>query len=282
MVHHRRRAREVVPSGQPDRAIKEIKMLELSAVDLGALAEALEDHSDMVQWFIDPATGEVVPWMEDGDEPSPDEAGGRYIDPIPSGEAYGDMRDFVARVPDRRVADLLSRAIEGRGAFRRFKDSLFEFPELRETWFRFHDVRMRRRAIEWLVDCRLVDDSVAEAALGELEDPAVGKGTVDPYELAHDVAGRLRDLFGSRLLDVVLFGSYATGTATDESDLDLAVILSDAASPWEDAHRMDQILWQKTLESGITVSTVVIDAADWQRATAPLLASAKAQGRSVS
>lgn len=257
-------------------------MLELSAVDLGALAEALEDHSDMVQWFIDPATGEVLPWMEYGDEPPPDEAGARYIDRIASGEAYRDMQDFVARVADRRAADLLGRAIEGRGAFRRFKDALFEFPELRETWFKFHDVRMRRRAIEWLVDCHLVDDSAAEAALNGLEDPPVGQGTVDPYDLAHDVAGRLREVFGSRLVDVVLFGSYANGTATDESDLDLAVILRDAASPWEDSHRMDQILWEKTLESGITVSTVVIDADDWQRATAPLLASAKAHGRSVS
>lgn len=257
-------------------------MLELSAVDLGALAEALEDHSDMIQWFIDLATGEVIPWMEDGEEPCPDEAGARYIEPVPSGEAYRDMQDFVARVPDRRAADLLSRAIEGRGAFRRFKDTLFEFPELREMWFRFHDVRMRRRAIEWLVDCRLVDDSAAEAALNELDDPVVGQGAVDPYQLAHDVADQLRDLFGPRLVDVVLFGSYANGTATDESDLDLAVILLDAASPWEDARRMDQVLWEKTLESGITVSTVVIDADDWRRATAPLLASARSQGRSVS
>ena len=257
-------------------------MLELSAVDLGALAEALEDHSDTIQWFIDPATGRIIPWMEDGDEPCPDEQGARGIDPIPTGEAYGDMQDFVARVQDRRAADLLGRAIEGRGAFRRFKDTLFEFPELRDTWFKFHDVRMRRRAIEWLVDCRLVEESAAGAALHDLGDPSVGEGTVDPYDLAHEIAGRLRQLFGSRLVDVVLFGSYANGTATDESDLDLAVILRDAVSPWEEAHRMDQILWDKTLESGITVSAVVIDSEDWRRATAPLLASARAQGRSVS
>lgn len=257
-------------------------MLELSAVDIGALADALEDHSDMTQWFIDPTTGEVLPWTEDGDEPCPAEVGARYIDPIASGEAYRDMQDFVARVADRRAAGLLGRAIEGRGAFRRFKDTLFEFPELRETWFKFHDVRMRRRAIEWLAACHLVDDSAADSALNDLEDAPVGQGTVDPYHLAHDVACRLHELFGSRLMDVVLFGSYANGTATDESDLDLAVILRDATTPWEDGHLMDQILWEKTLESGITVSTIVIDAEDWRRATAPLLVSVKAEGRSVS
>ena len=32
----------------------------LEEVDLGALAEALEDHSDFLRWFIDPITGEVL------------------------------------------------------------------------------------------------------------------------------------------------------------------------------------------------------------------------------
>ena len=56
------------------------------------------------------------------------------------------MAEFVAAVHHRRAADLLDRAISGRGAFRRFKDTLFEFPELRDTWFRFRDARARRRA----------------------------------------------------------------------------------------------------------------------------------------
>lgn len=256
-------------------------MLELSAVDLGALAEALEDHSDETSWYLEPS-GAVVPWFDDSDDPCPDESGSFYIDPIDSGEAYRDMEDFVACVPDRRAADLLSRAIEGRGAFRRFKDTLFGFPELRQTWFEFHDVRMRRRAVEWLRDSDLVAKASADAALEALEEPSVGPGAADPFRLAHDVAVDLAELFGDRLVDVVLFGSFANGTATDESDLDLAVILRDAVSPWDEARRMDQVLWDRTLESGITVSTVVIDADEWAKATAPLLASAKANGRSVS
>ena len=56
------------------------------------------------------------------------------------------MAEFVAGVHHRRAAELLDRAIAGRGAFRRFKDTLFEFPELREQWFRYRDARSRRRA----------------------------------------------------------------------------------------------------------------------------------------
>ena len=257
-------------------------MLELAKVDLGALAEALEDHSDFVRWFIDPLSGEVLPWSEDmEDVPDPEEAGAYYIEPIPSFEAHSDMQDFVERVSDRRASDLLGRAIEGRGAFRRFKDTLFEFPGLRETWFNFHDVRMRRRAIDWLVDADLIDASKAQAALSDLIEPRLSQGVVDPWGLAGEIAGELRELFGSRLVDVVLFGSHARDNASDESDLDLAVVLRDVNSPWADGRRMDDLLWEKTFQSGITVSALVVDADDWVNATVPVLKTAKDSGRSV-
>jgi hypothetical protein len=132
-------------------------------VDIGARGEALEDHSDFLHWFVDPGTGEVLLWTADSDEPNPDDRGAYYVQPIPSDEAYSDLQDFTGRVSDRRAADLLARAIEGRGAFRRFKDTLFEFPQLREAWFAFHDTRMRRRAVEWLADAGLIDETSAAA-----------------------------------------------------------------------------------------------------------------------
>jgi hypothetical protein len=257
-------------------------MLELAQLDLGALAEALEDHSDVLRWFIDPITGEVRPWSQDmEDVPDPEDSGAYCIEPIPSFEAYSDMQDFVERVPDRRAADLLSRAIEGRGAFRRFKDTLYEFPDLREMWFKFHDIRMRRRAVDWLVDARLIDESEAESALSEIIEPQLGDGVLDPWGLAHQIAGKMRELFGSRLVDVVLFGSYARDSASDESDLDLAVVLRGVESPWADGRLMDELLWNKTYESGITVSALVVDADDWVKAEVPMLRTARESGRSV-
>ncbi len=256
-------------------------MLDLQALDLDALAEALEDHSDVLRWFVEPASGEVLVWSEDMDEPHPEESGALYVRPLPSHEAYQDLRDFVAQVPDRRARDLLGRAIEGRGAFRRFKDTLFEFPELRESWFCFHDVRMRRRAIEWLVEAGLVDGAEAEAAIAGLKDPSVGDGVVDAFALAREIGVELAGLFGSRLVDVTVFGSYATDTATEDSDLDLAVVLRGVVSAWDDARRMDDVLWAKTQESGITISAIVVDASDWDHPRSSVLRSARTQSRSV-
>jgi predicted nucleotidyltransferase len=78
-----------------------------------------------------------------------------------------------------------------------------------------------------------------------------------------------------------MFGSQATGTADEDSDLDLAVVLRHVRSSWQDAQLMDSLLWQKTRDSGITVSAVVVDELDWNEPRRPLVRSAKAQGRSV-
>lgn len=75
--------------------------------------------------------------------------------PIPeveSYEGYEDMEDFIATVEDEHLAELLEVAIDGKGAFRRFKDVLARYPEEKERWFRFKDVRMEQRALEWLDD----------------------------------------------------------------------------------------------------------------------------------
>jgi hypothetical protein len=140
--------------------MKEMTMLDLDAIDLDDLCIALADHSAGYDswWLLDPRTGETQHYSRDaGDDlDALDEAGLVPVEPMPSSEGYADMADFVDLVPERRPAELLSRAIEGRGAFRRFKDTLFDFPELREQWFAVHDARMRRHAIDWLLDNDLV------------------------------------------------------------------------------------------------------------------------------
>lgn len=62
------------------------------------------------------------------------------------------MEDFIATVEDEHLAELLEVAINGKGAFRRFKDVLAGYPEERERWFCFKDERTEQRALEWLDD----------------------------------------------------------------------------------------------------------------------------------
>ncbi len=78
--------------------------------------------------------------------------GTRYIPvpPVDSHEAYEDMADFVAIVTKRHIQERLAEAIAGRHPFRRFKDALLNFPQVRERWFVFSTERQRQRALDWL------------------------------------------------------------------------------------------------------------------------------------
>ena len=78
--------------------------------------------------------------------------GERYIR-VPqadSHQGYADLEAFIETVTHERLAERLSRAIQGRGAFRYFKDVLLDFPDERERWFAFRDSRQRERVLEWL------------------------------------------------------------------------------------------------------------------------------------
>jgi hypothetical protein len=153
-------------------------MLELSSLDLEQIAEALADQTDYEHhWLINPHTGEIVFWTVDtgidGQTPVDlDDLDLVGIDPLPSWIWYQDMADFAEAISDERAARRLARAIQGRGAFRRFRDELHEeHPELLPAWNAFRDIRARRRAVRWLADNSLIDDEAAGRFAAEHPDP---------------------------------------------------------------------------------------------------------------
>jgi hypothetical protein len=266
--------------------MKEMKMLDLDRIDLAELCHALEDHSDLMSWWLDPKTGELHMFgdsMWDGkdvDEDFEPPEGFRRVEPLDSRESYGDLEDFTARVRDPRARERLEHAIEGRGAFRRFKDTLAEFPDLRTAWFKFHDLRLERRAIEWLRDEGLLTEDEAEHALAARPDPELPEvaGPFDARAIAREVADDLRGIYGKRLRRVVLFGSWARGDAHAESDIDLLVVLEKVADRWREHERINPILDRHSLDNDTIVSALVISEGDYESAQRPTLIRARAEG----
>jgi hypothetical protein len=80
--------------------------------------------------------------------------GTRFIEiPLPdSRNGYADMELFIETVTNPALQERLWSAINGRGAFRRFKDALIGYPEERERWFAFKADRVRARVLEWLAE----------------------------------------------------------------------------------------------------------------------------------
>jgi len=155
-------------------------MLELSSLDLEEIATALADQAAYEHyWLFNPDNGQVVYWTADGgiDGKTPidlDELDLLPIMPLPSYVWYQDMVEFTDRISDERTRDRLYRALDGKGAFRRFKDALHErHPHLLPIWYDFRDLRAKRRAIDWLVDNSLVDDDTAMRFISDHPDPEV-------------------------------------------------------------------------------------------------------------
>lgn len=79
---------------------------------------------------------------------------GRYIS-IPadtSREGYQDMEEFIQTVSDKYVRELLFVAIDGPGAFGRFKGVIHSHQEVKEQWYKFRDARLDQRIRGWLKD----------------------------------------------------------------------------------------------------------------------------------
>ena len=130
-------------------------------IDLDELCEAMEDSSYEHEYYLDLETGEILfisDYMDDEEtgklKDQIEEDFDRYerIPRAESYEGYEDMVGFIATVDNERLAELLEVAINGKGAFRRFKDVLLNYPEERERWFEFKGDKMEERALEWLDD----------------------------------------------------------------------------------------------------------------------------------
>lgn len=65
----------------------------------------------------------------------------RWLDIAPN--SYRDMQDFIATITEPDLAERFERAIQGRGALRRFRDALQRHPNLERLWLTFTDDRRR-------------------------------------------------------------------------------------------------------------------------------------------
>jgi len=155
-------------------------VLELDGLDLDEIAEALADQDCYEhRRLIDPRSGDIIFWTADTgidghnpvdlDELDPDLVA---IDPLPSWVWYQDMADFTETIASEHARQRLARAIQGKGAFRRFKDGLYDrYPDLLPAWYAFRDTRARRRAVQWLADHALISDEDAGRVLADHPDP---------------------------------------------------------------------------------------------------------------
>lgn len=144
-------------------------------VKLSDIAESISFQTDEDSYYLNRETGDVIPVTdqefraaeeEDGSSKElygledeqieiaqdilADERQQKYI-PLPDKfdvHEYSIMERFCLSIKDAKISDSLYRTIKGKGAFRRFKDAIYQYG-VAEDWYKYRDNAMRSIAIDW-------------------------------------------------------------------------------------------------------------------------------------
>ncbi|MBZ0156097.1 MAG: UPF0158 family protein [Alphaproteobacteria bacterium] len=141
-------------------------------IDEVAFAMEIQSGNGMLS-YLDTDTGEVIKifsyiidGLEAGEEISAAEAPGMVeyaeeiledemgrfmeIPTLSSEESYEIMIHFIETIKSEPVRNALLGTLQGKGALRRFRETIARWPELEQQWFAYHDKRLREEALRWL------------------------------------------------------------------------------------------------------------------------------------
>jgi hypothetical protein len=169
-------------------------------VDWEALEDAFENNAPEVHSYLQLRTGEVlrvVDGIADPEMHSRIASDSDYlrVEPVSSREQYRWMERFIPLVEDVDLRQKLVGAIDGKGAFRRFKDVLMGQVTERERWFAFRSERLRVFMEAWLAA-----HSLQPVARPVPPPEVVASEPVDAQPVVGEVTANTRRLRGSEQL----------------------------------------------------------------------------------
>lgn len=173
-------------------------------LDWDALEIAVERNSPDTDSYLDLSTGRVLT-ITAGD---PEATINRQavsenirnylrVEPASSREQYRWMEKFVGSVVDEALRERLIISIDGKGAFRRFKDVLLAYPAERERWFSYRADLLHWHIHNWLEqhDITPTNEPPWGSVSAPQELPTVGRPVVHGTEAPGEALRRqARDL----------------------------------------------------------------------------------------
>ncbi len=101
---------------------------------------------------------------------------------------------------------------------------------------------------------------------------------MDDETLRRELKRRLADAFGERLKGVIIYGSEARGEASEDSDIDVMVLLQGPLDLWADISLGVDATYDLTLELGRAVHPDPVDAAEYAKGEFALYRNVKREG----
>jgi predicted nucleotidyltransferase len=95
------------------------------------------------------------------------------------------------------------------------------------------------------------------------------------HKLLGELKADLRSLYGNRLSGVYLYGSHARGEDSQESDVDVLVVLDTLLSYAAEVDRTGAVIAALSLKYSVSISRVFVSRHDWLQAQSPFLLNAR-------
>lgn len=100
----------------------------------------------------------------------------------------------------------------------------------------------------------------------------------DVRSILNELRAGLEVLYADRLANVVLYGSQARGDATDESDIDVLLVLREPFRRTEEMKRTSQFFASLSLKYDTLISRQFVSEDDYLWAKTPLLLNVRREG----
>ena len=88
----------------------------------------------------------------------------------------------------------------------------------------------------------------------------------------------LEQIYGSRLVRVVLFGSQAREEAEPDSDIDVMLVLRGPVNPHEEIRRLSLFTSGLSLKHDVVISCVYVSQEDFYNEQSPLMLNVRREG----
>ncbi|MGB9714804.1 MAG: nucleotidyltransferase domain-containing protein [Thermodesulfovibrionales bacterium] len=97
-------------------------------------------------------------------------------------------------------------------------------------------------------------------------------------EILKEFKEEIEKLYGKRLKSIILYGSWARGDATEDSDIDVLIVLEGKIIPGKEIDRMIDIITDINLKYRVLMSVYPISEEDYSTINSPFLINVRREG----
>ncbi len=103
----------------------------------------------------------------------------------------------------------------------------------------------------------------------------------DIRPIIDEVKSRLEDIYGDKIKEILLYGSYAKGEAVEGSDIDIVVVLENVDDVIEEREKIIDQIFELDLKYDVVISVLPLDEDHYRTRKSPFLMNIDKDGIKV-